>query len=341
MITSMHIENFKCFKDFTIDLGPFNVLIGPNDSGKTAFLQSLRLLGLQKPPKQVALARDMVPGLGEPDELFWRREKAAGARIFAWGEEVSNQVPCAVELRPVDNTAAFSFGGRQRGVTVPPTGEQLGWWERSLGRIDYRRMDPTDLRQPSALDDPFTETGKGLPVFLDDIIRRDREAFFAMEKAFYGRFPAYKRMELHRRRVGQKDGLCLAFKTSHGEELSPTAVSDGVMLVLAFLGICYHPSPPCILEIEEPENGVHHASLAYEVEVLHRLAQERKVQVILTTHSPYLLDEVEMDEVHVFQKDEEGAVHAKLLSEFEGAKEIGGMFSTGEKWSMLSEKFGI
>jgi len=34
MITSMHIENFKCFKDFDIELGPFNVLIGPNDTGK-------------------------------------------------------------------------------------------------------------------------------------------------------------------------------------------------------------------------------------------------------------------------------------------------------------------
>ena len=46
MIESMHIENFKCFKDFDIELGKFNVLIGPNDSGKTAFLQAVRLLTL-------------------------------------------------------------------------------------------------------------------------------------------------------------------------------------------------------------------------------------------------------------------------------------------------------
>ncbi|HUT01607.1 MAG TPA: AAA family ATPase, partial [Phycisphaerae bacterium] len=44
MITSMHIENFKCFKAFDINLGPFNVLIGPNDSGKTSLLESVLLV---------------------------------------------------------------------------------------------------------------------------------------------------------------------------------------------------------------------------------------------------------------------------------------------------------
>ena len=49
MITSMHIENFKCFKHFDIDLGPFNVLVGPNDSGKTAFLPAVAMAGAAGP----------------------------------------------------------------------------------------------------------------------------------------------------------------------------------------------------------------------------------------------------------------------------------------------------
>ncbi|MFB3892991.1 MAG: AAA family ATPase [Phycisphaerae bacterium] len=43
MITKMHIEQFKCFKRLDIEFGQFNVLIGPNDSGKSSLLQAIQL----------------------------------------------------------------------------------------------------------------------------------------------------------------------------------------------------------------------------------------------------------------------------------------------------------
>jgi energy-coupling factor transporter ATP-binding protein EcfA2 len=44
MIKEIRIQNFKCLLDTTVELGPFTVLIGPNDSGKTSFLDALLLL---------------------------------------------------------------------------------------------------------------------------------------------------------------------------------------------------------------------------------------------------------------------------------------------------------
>lgn len=43
MLTRLHIRNFKKFKDVDIELGQAVVLIGPNNSGKTAALQALAL----------------------------------------------------------------------------------------------------------------------------------------------------------------------------------------------------------------------------------------------------------------------------------------------------------
>ncbi len=48
MIDKIHIQNFKCLRDVEVELGPFNVLIGPNDSGKTSFLEAIRWLGAEE-----------------------------------------------------------------------------------------------------------------------------------------------------------------------------------------------------------------------------------------------------------------------------------------------------
>jgi hypothetical protein len=46
MIKSLHVENFRCFKEVDLtDLGLINVLVGGNGSGKTALLESIFLPG--------------------------------------------------------------------------------------------------------------------------------------------------------------------------------------------------------------------------------------------------------------------------------------------------------
>src|SRR5436309_1292478 len=41
MIESVAVQRFKCLEDVRVAVGPFNVLIGPNDSGKSSFLQAI------------------------------------------------------------------------------------------------------------------------------------------------------------------------------------------------------------------------------------------------------------------------------------------------------------
>jgi predicted ATPase len=148
-------------------------------------------------------------------------------------------------------------------------------------------------------------------------------------------------MELPIRRAQRTDAVFLEFRTAHGQVMAPESVSDGVMLSLASLAIAYQPDPPKTLLMEEPDKGVHHGSLRETITTLKQLSEEKGVQVILTTHSPYLLDEVEPERVHVFTKDGEGAVHAKRLSEFEDVDGMKKDFMTGEIWSILSKAHGI
>ncbi|NTW97855.1 MAG: AAA family ATPase, partial [Oscillochloris sp.] len=44
MITRIEIDGFKTFQNFTLDLGPFQVIVGANGVGKSNLFDSLRLL---------------------------------------------------------------------------------------------------------------------------------------------------------------------------------------------------------------------------------------------------------------------------------------------------------
>ena len=82
--------------------------------------------------------------------------------------------------------------------------------------------------------------------------------------------------------------------------------SDGTILVIAILAVLFrvHPAFPLVC-IEEPENCLHPAAL----EKLLRFLQDNahRWPVLLTTHSPYLVNGVKPEDVIVSSIDETGA----------------------------------
>jgi predicted ATPase len=66
---------------------------------------------------------------------------------------------------------------------------------------------------------------------------------------------------------------------------------------LALLTLAYHPTPPSLIALEEPDRGMHPYLLRHIRDALYRLShpesggeKREPVQVIATTHSPYFLD---------------------------------------------------
>ena len=103
--------------------------------------------------------------------------------------------------------------------------------------------------------------------------------------------------------------------TLNGDEKAPVTIpaalaSDGAFLLTAFLALAYGNAPELIF-IEEPENGLHYSLLKLVIDVLRRISTgkvgNRPRQVILTTHSPLLLNFAKPEEVLVFSRPEDGA----------------------------------
>jgi predicted ATPase len=84
-------------------------------------------------------------------------------------------------------------------------------------------------------------------------------------------------------------------------------MSDGEILFLAWLSLIFAPASlgAPLFCVEELENHLHPRLLEILVEVLDQRQRElgpQAAQIIVTTHSPYLVDKVNLDDLIVFEK---------------------------------------
>ena len=344
MIKHVNIRNYKCLKDFEIDLGPLTVLIGPNDSGKTSFLKAMQTwsgIELKGGIPNVTLDPELGPeatchantGTRWKESDIWRHKESQ-----AW-VTLEMEAGSKIGLLNVPDVrfpqkVLFSADGN---LSV----DEAIRVAKKVGRVELYHLVPDELRKLTTLTQtPMSSVGLGLPTLLMAILTKNRRGFFKMEEEFYRIFPHYKHIDVENNRAGQPS-FYMQFLTTGGTKLGAESVSDGVMLTLAYLAMAYRTDSPKLLMIEEPEAGVHHGNMKEILTVLKRITDTTDTQVILTTHSPDLLGLVEPEDVRVFQKDKEGAVTAKALSKFDQVEELRKDFTTGEIWTFLSGTEGI
>jgi predicted ATPase len=103
-------------------------------------------------------------------------------------------------------------------------------------------------------------------------------------------------------------------------------MSDGELAFLALMSLILAPEEltPPLLCIEEPENHLHPRLLEILVNILSQRQTElgpRAFQVIITTHSPLLIDKLSIDDLIVFGK-KEGATKATRVSSKKSLKQL-------------------
>ncbi|HUY31879.1 MAG TPA: AAA family ATPase [Pirellulales bacterium] len=79
-------------------------------------------------------------------------------------------------------------------------------------------------------------------------------------------------------------------------------LSSGTLRILALLALLRHPNPPPLLVIEEIENGLDPRTIHLLVDEIHSAVESGRTQVILTTHSPYLLDLLPLSSIMLVER---------------------------------------
>ncbi|MEX1028207.1 MAG: AAA family ATPase [Candidatus Paceibacterota bacterium] len=81
-------------------------------------------------------------------------------------------------------------------------------------------------------------------------------------------------------------------------------LSSGTLRFVALLACLRHPNPPPLLVIEEIENGLDPRTLALLVEEFRAAGETGATQIVLTTHSPYLLDLLDLSHLIVVERED-------------------------------------
>ena len=110
-------------------------------------------------------------------------------------------------------------------------------------------------------------------------------------------------------------------------------LSTGTLRIVALLACLRHPKPPPLLVIEEIENGLDPRTLHLVVEELRATIASGKTQVIFTTHSPYLLDLLDLSHIVVVEREEGQPVFrrpdAKQLADWAKSFSPGRLYTMG------------
>jgi predicted ATPase len=199
------------------------------------------------------------------------------------------------------------------------------------------RLDPDELRQPVGLLGPGmsrwfqNEKGLGLAGLFDSLLARDRRAFTTIEDRFRSLFPtvAVLRLDAHSHAT-KVMGLTL----TTGEAVGPSEMSEGMLYWLAF-AIIEHLAPQQILLIEEPENGLHPARITEVMRVLREVSQ--RTQIILATHSPLVINELEPEEVTIVTRRPDRGTICTPMKDTKHFETRAKIYALGELWLSFAD----
>jgi len=361
MITRMKVRNFKALRDVQVDLCPFTVLIGLNDTGKTSFLEAVYALAEST---RVSLAncfwspwqhRELVhrqaadttveftAALASSPPTNNGKASSQGVLTYSLGLSFGRNHSCillseGLQSSGTDTAEQLPHRGQPEDTCVralqedaslsPNTRQLLRRVAECLPAAAVSRWDVEELALPSRLPAenrryPFDPTGYGLATCIAEMKLGRGEHFEALRDAFCAQFPAFDDiiiqrstvLSVERNALFQKhhgspgEGYALVLHRKDGVEIPAGLASGGTLVTLAFLTLIHYREARKLLLIEEPENALHPGRLKEIVPLLRRaVTSHPDSQVILTTHSPLLLDYVDPAEVRVFLRNEQDDV---------------------------------
>ncbi len=96
--------------------------------------------------------------------------------------------------------------------------------------------------------------------------------------------------------------------------------SDGTLKMLAYLVVLHDPMASPLVGIEEPENYLHPRLLPELAEECREASAQS--QILMTTHSPFLIDGLRPEEVWLVYRDERGYTKSSRVADIKGIREF-------------------
>lgn len=363
MISKFSLRNFKCHRDTQLELGRFTMLVGDNASGKTSVLDALALqASIGDNPVRVLrgiLAPEDLLRRGSDEAIILSSEGVRGGQF--WKTAFTLQVKSAESAgaKPVKSwelTVAGEFEGASFSASASGSdggGNRLGTWDRlekTLGTAVVYRLQPDRIANAAYSNQPDTRIeadGTNTAVALAAMKLGDDETFQRIEDAMRKLVPSMRRIRIrpatvHRRTTGDDIvGSKLYFDFLNAPGIPAHGASHGTLILVALLAILHGSNPPNVILLDDFDHALHpraQMELVRMIRQLLALDEFGDMQIVMTTHSPYTLDEVDPSDAYVFALRDDGTVASKRLSEHPEAERTRGTLKSGQLWSLDPER---
>ena len=372
MLEKVKLHNFKSHKDteLNFDNSRLHALVGQNSSGKTSVLQALHYLSRlanssfanifqneRAPQFLTTIGQDHMSVIargfwGYKDPKYWQAS-------YNWRQQSVNP--------PWFPTASWNVDGEH--------GNVQGWSSslsdarspipQSLRYSVHLKLVATNLAKAAYSDAiiPRVEfDGSGLAPTLDYLRDEAPDKFQSLQEMLKRIVPGVRevgvkraKVMVNRQRLIEVDGKSISYEESQemtgqevvldmntGKRIPAHAISEGTMIALGLLTVLINPTQPNLVLLDDVEQGLHPKAQRELIAVFKEIIQQNNnLQIIFSTHSPYIVDELTPSQVHVLSNNNSGVTRCKRLDEHPDVEWAKQTLTTGEFWDAEGEDWVV
>ncbi|MGG6265264.1 AAA family ATPase [Leptolyngbya sp. AN03gr2] len=373
MLTNVKLVNFKSHRSTELNFhdSRLHALVGQNSSGKTSILQAIYYLSQltnfdfktvfahERSPEFIATIGKndfSVTGCGfwkyQNDQSSWEaRYYLARSNNNSWSPFLSwNAGEMAEHFhlpeRPVwshslRNASSSIVEALKHTISLKPIAANLAkasYSEAITPRVEF--------------------DGSGLAPTLDYLRNEEPDQFQALQELLTQVIPGVQRIgvrrakvTIDRQRLIEVAGKSIPYEESQevvgqeivldmntGDRIPAHAVSEGTLLALGLLTVLMSPEQPNLVLLDDVEQGLHPKAQRELMTVFKQIIQANpNLQIIFSTHSPYIVDELNPSQVHVLSNTNSGFTRCKRLDEHPDVEWAKQTLTTGEFWDAEGE----
>lgn len=355
MISKASIRNFKCLRDVQIDLERFTVFVGPNASGKSSILQGLDLLCRAfRPPLVQQPVMVGVYGQDIDGELSQAVSRGSNAPVELAGQVGETWYRYRIRSPSIRANPSHLPQGKwdETGPGTAPELNSNAWkqWKPEPNRPDplpisaLLHLESSKLIQANlAIPDPtvMAPDGTGLHSALANMALNDPDSWHDLQANLRRIIPTIRRLR-HTKAVNVQQPTALLFDTQGADSVPANQISEGTLLVLGLLAALHSSSRPNLVLLDDLDRGLHPKAQKELISLLRGLlATSPDLQILATTHSPYMLDSMEPKEVRMTVLREDGATACAALPSHPQFQKWKDEMTPGEMWSLFGERWQV
>jgi predicted ATPase len=351
VINSLRFRNFKALHRVDVTLERLTLLVGPGGSGKTSMLEGLHhLTRLAAADPREVFTRAAAIGLICSRGASGAFELALAGSFRARRGSLSIALP-AIEDFPFSSTYLLEsrWGDRHRSIRRDLDADPAAEGGRSptelplssaLGEAVFLQLDPRRLAAPS----PCASAGAGAPVLgadgenlaavIGDLATSRPDEFLRIEGALRAVIRGLNRVRVVR--FGRMDTL--VFDMVGAADLPAHAMSEGTLRLLGLFTALIAAAPSCLVLIDPIDRAVGPLAVgAFMRQISAILAADPRLQIVATTDSPQLLDEVTPEEVRVHALQDDGSALVVPLASHPDFALLHDDLRPGELWTATGD----